>query len=103
MKKNIALLLLFACLLSALCGCSSERIAKLFGEELSQQTQTDEEEERTLPVSLTEREVSDDFALCWQKEFGLHPYNCMSLGNRALLSFLYEPLFVVDSTFCAQP
>lgn len=102
MKKALVFLLVFASLLSVLSGCSSERLAKLFGQEISE-PQEQEETEKTLPVSLTEREVSEDFALCWQKEFGLHPYNCMSLGNRALLSFLYEPLFVVDSTFCAQP
>lgn len=104
MKKTLALLLCLSCLMSLLCGCSSEKIAALFGEQVQTQTeQTEEKEDYTLPVSMTEREVSEDFALCFQKQFGLHPYKCMNLGNRALLSFLYEPLFVVDSSFHAQP
>lgn len=44
------------------------------------------------------------FGLAYQKSYGVHPYNCESLNNRCILSFLYEPLFVVGSeTFEVSP
>ena len=56
----------------------------------------------TAIVTETAQAVTS-FGLAYQADYGLHPYNCASLNNRVILSFLYEPLFAVDSTFTAVP
>lgn len=43
------------------------------------------------------------FGLAYQPSYGLDPYNCQSLCNRVIFSFLYEPLFAVDQTYQAVP
>ena len=56
----------------------------------------------TAIVTETAQAVTS-FGLGYQADYGLHPYNCASLNNRVILSFLYEPLFAVDSAFQAVP
>ena len=112
MRKRIIALLLLAALLAALCGCTAERmqsVRELFGiseqaaeEDASAEDETAQPSAQTAPVS-TDEDAQSTFGLGYQTQFGLHPYACTSLNNRAILSFLYESLFVVDGSFRAQP
>ena len=45
----------------------------------------------------------DAFGLAYQPDYGLQPYNCQSLNNRIIFSFLYEPLFAVTDGYEAEP
>ena len=111
MRKRIIALLLLAALLAALCGCTAERmqsVRELFGiseqaaeEDASAEDETAQPSAQTAPVSAAE-DAQSAFGLGYQMQFGLHPYACTSLNNRAILSFLYESLFVVDGSFRAQ-
>ena len=110
MKRVIALLLA-AALLAALCGCTAERmqsVREMFGiseqpaeEDTSAQDGIAQPSAQTAPVS-TDEDAQSTFGLGYQTQFGLHPYACTSLNNRAILSFMYESLFVVDGSFRAQ-
>ena len=111
MRKRIIALLLLAALLAALCGCTAERmqsVRELFGiseqaaeEDTPAEDETAQPSAQTAPVSAAE-DAQSAFGLGYQMQFGLHPYACTSLNNRAILSFLYESLFVVDGSFRAQ-
>ena len=107
MKKPLALLLALALLCAMLTGCAAQiqSIRSIFtpGEEPADTQTADEAPEQTLPVALQTKEEVTTFGLAYQTRFGLHPYNCTSLNNRALLSFVYEPLFAVTNTFTARP
>ena len=61
--------------------------------------------DREIPVAL-DTEISNElvrYGLAYQAEYGLDPYNCLSLNNRVIFSFLYEPLFAVNSAYEAVP
>lgn len=120
MKKQISLILVLV-LLGLFTGCSGQEAQgsqttalDWFKNQLGIETeapssdapadgQEDQEQDKPIaPVTEVINEI-DSFGLAYQVEYGLHPYNCLSLCNRAILSFLYEPLFAVSSTFVAEP
>ena len=117
MKKKISLLLCAGLLLSMLTGCSGGKLdltwftSKFTGktaEDLQQEQESAAAEEAAAPeATAVVTEVFNDissFGLAYQKNYGVHPYDCESLNNRCILSFLYEPLFVVSSeNFEASP
>ena len=117
MKKKISLLLCAGLLLSMLTGCSGGKLdfswfTSKFTGKTADQTQAEQEaaaaEEAAAPeTTAVVTEVFNNisaFGLAYQKSYGVHPYNCESLNNRCILSFLYEPLFVVGSeTFEVSP
>ena len=117
MKKSISLLLCAGLLLSMLTGCSGGKLdltwftSKFTGKtagDIQQEQEASAAEESAAPeATAIVTEVFNDissFGLAYQKSYGVHPYNCESLNNRCILSFLYEPLFVVSSeTFEASP
>ena len=117
MKKRVSVLLIFALFLSLLTGCSGGKLdfswfTSKFTGKTADQTQAEQEtaaaEEAAAPeTTAVVTEVFNDisaFGLAYQKSYGVHPYNCESLNNRCILSFLYEPLFVVGSeTFEVSP
>ena len=117
MKKKISLLLCAGLLLSMLTGCSGGKLdltwftSKFTGktaEDLQQEQESAAAAETSNPeTTAIVTEVFNDissFGLAYQKSYGVHPYNCESLNNRCILSFLYEPLFVVSSeSFEASP
>ena len=117
MKKKISLLLCAGLLLSMLTGCSSGKLdltwftSKFTGktaEDIQQEQESAAAAETSNPeTTAIVTEVFNDissFGLAYQKSYGVHPYNCESLNNRCILSFLYEPLFVVSSeSFEASP
>ena len=115
MKKRLSLLLCLSLILTLLTGCSGGKLdlswftSKFTGktaEDLAAESETDEassSSETTAIVTEVLNEVSS-FGLAYQKSYGIHPYNCESLNNRCILSFLYEPLFVVHSgSFAVSP
>ena len=117
MKKRISLFLCAGLLLSLLTGCSGGKpdftwFTSKFTGKTTEDIQQEQEAAATAETSGQETtaivtEVFNDissFGLAYQKSYGVHPYNCESLNNRCILSFLYEPLFVVSSeTFEASP
>ena len=117
MKKKISLLLCAGLLLSMLTGCSGGKLdltwftSKFTGktaEDIQQEQEAAAAEEAAAPeATAVVTEVFNDissFGLAYQKNYGVHPYDCESLNNRCILSFLYEPLFVVSSeNFEASP
>ena len=114
MKKRIALLLALTLAVSLLSGCSGKQLdfswfTSKFTGKTAEQVQAEQEAaaETTEPetTAVTTEVFSDisSFGLAYQKSYGMHPYNCESLNNRCIISFLYEPLFVVSSTFQVWP
>lgn len=115
MKKRLALLLALSLCLSLLSGCAGSvdlswftsqftgESAEAAPEESAEAESSEEKQEATAVVTEVLSDLSS-FGLAYQKSYGMHPYNCESLNNRCILSFLYEPLFVVTSgTFEAVP
>jgi len=96
MKQRVcAMLLCAALLLTLLSGCASK---KTEGESLAEQEQT---------VLPTEEETSVEesagpVGIAWQSDSDLHPYTSTSVTNQAILSLLYEGLFIVTSDFTAE-
>ena len=109
-RALIALTLAF----SMLCGCSSPGVSawiqKLYpaADESVAAQQAEgantQKTEQTLTAVVTEtyQELSS-FGLAYQPDYGLQPYNCRSLNNRVIFSFLYEPLFAVTNTYELTP
>jgi len=110
-------LALAACLLA---GCSGDSLAWLRSNFQPKDTQTQAQEQAAASASASASasaaeqapvtavvtaapEAVTSFGLAYQPDYGLHPYNCKSLNNRVILSFLYEPLFAVSSAFEAVP
>lgn len=113
MKKLLTLTALVLCL-CLLCGCTtlatSEWMQTLFpvGDETVAAQQTgsvdDEEEEEEVRHVVTETFTAlEAFGLAYQPDYGLQPYNCQSLNNRIIFSFLYEPLFAITNSYEAEP
>ncbi|MFI3312460.1 MAG: ABC transporter substrate-binding protein [Eubacteriales bacterium] len=51
----------------------------------------------------TTQEVDDSFALGYNPSSPLHPHTCTDYSNQALVSLMYQSLYVVDSSFHAHP
>lgn len=98
MKKTAILLLA----LLLLCGCA-----------VQPETQSDMEtaasessEAAELPVVPTTPDVLEDirtFSLPIMPSYGLNPYECSLTLNRGMMSLLFEPLFVVNRDYQAEP
>ncbi|MBQ5749013.1 MAG: ABC transporter substrate-binding protein [Oscillospiraceae bacterium] len=103
MKKIVALALACCMVLTGCSGASVPQLKDLFKTDSTQVMQLPSEPETQIAPQIMPDEAEKDFGLAYQAEFGLHPYNCTGLNNRVILSFLYEPLFLVDSAFEAVP
>lgn len=115
-KRLLCLALSFLILCGCLSGCSGQGVTWFKGvlgiastepeapADPADTPASDESasDEPMTPVTEVSTELHE-FGLAYQLSYGLHPYQCMSLNNRAILSFLYEPLFVINSTFSAVP
>ena len=114
MRRKLTALTALLFLLALLCGCSSvnagELMKQLFPAKdesvASQQTgdisSISSEPEGTAVVTETYTQI-ESFGLAYQPDYGLQPYNCQSLNNRIIFSFLYEPMFAVTSDYEAVP
>ena len=115
MRKRI---LAMAAALCLLCGCSdfdgSGLAEYLTGEETKQEQQEELQQETQTPEELPQQEMAaetvlegvetlETLHLAYQPAFGLHPYENTSLNNQTVLCLLYEPLFVVNGNFEAEP
>ena len=90
------LILLALCLALALSGCAKEKPAK---------TDLSSESNDIISDAVTQKKDSivTNFGLAYQSQFGLNPYQCVSLTNRTIMSLLYESLFTVTSGFEVEP
>lgn len=84
--------------LTLLCGCGTPKEAE------PEVTEATEAESVSVEVEQPEvKEESGAFGLSYFPTYGLNPFTCLSVSNRAMLSLLYEPLFVVSDQFRAEP
>lgn len=105
----IALLLSF-CLL---CGCSSISTDDLKDFITGEETQTETEpeapeedepqQEMAADVVLQDVEALEVLHLGYQESYGLNPFTTESLCNRTIMNLLYEPLYLVNAQFEAEP
>ena len=117
MKKAICLLLAAALLTGLLSACSGkkltmnwvkDRFKSITSSDDAESTPADADDKtpnRETPVALATESSNEltEYGLAYQAEYGLDPYDCLSLNNRVILSFLYESLFVVNSRYAAEP
>lgn len=117
MKKAICLLLAAALLTGLLSACSGkkltlnwvkDRFKSITSGDDAESTPADADDKtpnRETPVALATESSNEltEYGLAYQAEYGLAPYDCLSLNNRVILSFLYESLFVVNSRYAAEP
>lgn len=106
----IALVLAVA-LLSGCSGISMEKIGSfLTGRDVEAEVAADEPEESAdsqptmaAEAVMNQAEAPEVLRLAYQEESGLDPFSTVSLNNRTILSLIYEPLFVVNDEFQAEP
>lgn len=95
MTRLLAIFLIFALLLS---GCAS-----LFQQEddavIEQQIDVILE---STALETVEEVVDDSFALGYNVASSFHPHTCTDYNNQAILSLVYQSLYVVDSSFLPQ-
>ena len=117
MKKAICLLLAAALLTGLLSACSGKKLTMNWVKDLFKSITSGDDAESTpantddktpnreTPVTLATESSNEltEYGLAYQAEYGLDPYDCLSLNNRVILSFLYESLFVVNSRYAAEP
>ena len=114
MNRKTRALIALTLTLSMLCGCSSPAVSawiqKLYpaADETVAAQQAEgvntQKTEQTLTAVVTETyQALESFGLAYQPDYGLQPYNCRSLNNRVIFSFLYEPLFAVTNTYELTP
>lgn len=108
MKHKLRAILALTLALLLLCGCS-----KLDLSWFTDKFKTEDQLEHAAEESPSDSDTSDDtpngtaittevyselssFGLAYQPDYGLDPFDCQSMCNRIIFSFVYEPLFVVD-------
>ena len=115
MKRRLLALTALLLSLTLLCGCSGFSMEKIGAfltgkSEAEMQPSTPDKPEEEAPQQemaseavMNEAEAPDVLQLAYQQEYGLNPFSTVSLNNRTILSLLYEPLFVVNGAFQAEP
>ena len=98
MKRLFALILALSLLLSA-CGSNSTG-ESTSPPDLPTESQQESPEDTSGQEALTEDSA---FGLSYLPQYGLNPFTCTAIINRALFSLLYESLFVVNGDFTASP
>jgi len=94
MKKRIwAMLLCLSLLLSMLSGCGKKQEE----DPTAEVPETPEQSDAAAPEE--EAKEPDAVGIAWQSDADIHPYTCMSVTNQAIISLLYESLFVVTADF----
>lgn len=102
MKRNLSVLLVFAMLLATLSGCATQELTDTSGGALSV-TEPETTAATSDPAAEQGDEPYETLGLTWQASAGLHPYTTTSVTNQTILSLLYEGLFLVTSSFQAEP
>ena len=109
MRRTLCALLALTLLLSLLSGCSGVDMSwftdrfKSDSEAAADPAPADTPQQETTAVVTEVLTELETFGLAYQPDYGLHPYNCESLNNRVIFSFLYEPLFAVTQELEAVP
>lgn len=110
MCLRLAALLLCLTMLTGCSEISMEQIGSfLTGEEIEalpeEEPEDIPEEDRTMASEtvMSEAEAPDVLRLAYQEEYGLNPFATVSLNNRTIFALLYEPLFVINDQFQAEP
>lgn len=115
MKHKLRGLLPFLLAMVFLTGCSDvsmEQIGSfLTGKEILQEepdepssSQDDAtQQEMASQAVMSQTQAPEVLRLAYQEESGLDPFSTVSLNNRTILSLIYEPLFVVNDEFQAEP
>lgn len=112
MKQRLVSLLLLLLALCLLCGCSDistmDITSFLTGEETVIEEPVEEEDDEPMPemaadAVLQDVEALDVLRLGYQESYGLNPFTTVSLCNRAIMCLLYEPLYVINARFEAEP
>ena len=109
MRRTLCVLLALTLLLFTLSGCSGIDMSWFTDKFKSGDAQADAAPAETTPQQETTAVTTEvfteleSFGLAYQPDYGLHPYNCESLNNRVIFSFLYEPLFAVTQELDAVP
>ena len=112
MNQKIRGLIALILALTLLCGCSMDQLEGLLssteaGATTQKQDPSENEakEEQTMAAEsvMNQAEAPEVLQLAYQEEYGLNPFTTVSLNNRTILSLLYEPLFVVNDEFQAEP
>lgn len=98
MKKIVSLLLA----LTLLCGCAAQTQTETQAVTETEAT-AETAEQIAIPTTPDVLEDMRSFTIPYMPEAGLNPYECGLTLNRGLLSLLYEPLFVVNHNFEAEP
>lgn len=101
-KKRTA----FVALVLALCslfGCSNDPI-NLTNPQAKRMAGSDANSpQMAAETVMSEAQAPEVLQLAYQQDYGMNPFTTISLNNRTILSLLYEPLFLVNSQFQAEP
>ena len=111
MKQKLRALTALLLALMLLCGCSMNQVGDLLsGTETvvsttSEAEEVSESEEQSMAAEtvMNQAEAPEVLQLAYQEEYGLNPFTTVSLNNRTILSLLYEPMFVINDEFQAEP
>lgn len=112
MKQRLRFLPTLLLALCLLCGCSRisdfDITSFLTGEEMLEEAPIEKEKDEPMPemaadAVLQDVETLDVLRMGYQESYGLNPYTTVSLCNRAITCLLYEPLYVVNAQFEAEP
>ena len=96
MKRLLALLL---CLCIALCGCAGQS-----GQYVPTGDGLSYDEDYTGPQNKPQTEEKvQELSLPYYAERSLNPYLCEDFTNRALLTLMYQSLFVTDRDYVVEP
>ena len=99
--RKIAMMLVFALLLTLMVGCDSGEAYIPTGNGLADATVATDPTEIDAPGSLNTQEMF--YTLAYYPEEGFNPYLCNSLNNRMLFSLIYQGMFSVDRSYNAVP
>ena len=110
MKKKMTALAALVLALSLLCGCSGTDLTWFTDQFLTQDqieaaekaAESGEQESDSPQTTAIKTELLsevEDFGIAYQRDYGFDPFNCESLNNRVLFSFVYEPLFAITKDF----
>lgn len=103
MKRKIFVPVCILLLLTILCGCSFNSPTIMDPANKPVQEEAPPTQTMASEAVMNEAEAPEILQLAYQEDYGLNPFTTVSLNNRSILSLLYEPLFVINSQFQAEP
>ena len=96
MKKILGLLLAAVILLS---GCAAKESTEVKVPLVSESDGSDD----VISTAATEQTAPQSLGIAYLPSYGLNPLECEATANRAVISLMYESLFVVNSRFQPEP